>query len=63
MQAIDYRLDRIIGGFVTKFTVVTSINYSEVERRFFKGLRCKYLRSLNIRIKMLLCEKWVMPLP
>ena len=57
---IDHWLDRVIGGFVTKFTVDTSVSYSKVERHFFKGLLGKYVRYLNTWIKMLLCEKWVM---
>ena len=61
-HAVDHWLDRIIGGFITEFTVDTSVSYSEVERRFFKGPRGKYVKSLNTWIKML-CEKRVMQLP
>ena len=63
MHAIDHCLDQVIGGFVTEFTVDILVSYDEAERRFLKGPRGKYVRSLNILIKMLLCEKWVMPLP
>ena len=31
MCAIDHCLDRIIGGFITKFTVDTSVSYNEAE--------------------------------
>ena len=62
-HVVDHWLDRIIGGFVTDFTVNTSVSYSEVERRFFKGSRGKYLRFVNTWIKMSLCEKHVMQLP
>ena len=62
-RAVDHWLDRVIGGFVTEFTVDTSMSYNEAEQRFFKGPRGKYLRYLNTWIKMILCEKWVMPLP
>jgi len=48
---------------MTEFTVDTSVSYSKEECHFFKGLRGKYLKSLNTWIKMLLCEKWVMQLP
>lgn len=34
-RAVDHWLDHIIGGFVTKFAVDTSVNYSEVEWHFF----------------------------
>ena len=60
---VDHWVDRIIGGFVTEFMVDTSVSYSELERHFFKGPRCKYSKSLNTRIKMLLCKKQVMHLP
>ena len=42
---------------MTEFAVDTSVSYSEAERRFFKGPRGKYLKSLNTWIKMLLCKK------
>ena len=48
---------------MTEFAVDTSVSYSEAEQHFFKGPQGKYLRSLNTWIKMLLCEKRVMPLP
>ena len=60
---VDHWLDCVIRGFVTKFAVDTSVSYIEVEQRFFKGTRGKYLSSLNTWIKMLLCEKRVMKLP
>jgi len=44
MCTIDDWLNRIIGGFVTEFTVDTSISYSKAECRFFRGLRGKYLK-------------------
>ena len=36
-RAVDHWIDRIVGGFVTKFMVDTSVSYNEVERCFFKG--------------------------
>ena len=62
-RVIDHWISRIIGGFVTEFVVDTLVSYSEVEHCFFKGLRGKYLKSLNTWIKMILCEKRVMQLP
>lgn len=47
MRAMDFWLDRIIGGFITEFMVDTTISYSEVEQRFLKGPRGKYIKSLN----------------
>lgn len=62
LKAIYYWNDSILGGFITDFTIDTSINYSKDERMFFKGTRDKYLKSLKTCIKILLCEKQVMPL-
>jgi len=59
-HVVNKWLDPIIVGFVIEFVVDTSVSYNEEKCRFFKGLRGKYLRSLNTRIKMILCEKWVM---
>lgn len=61
-HAINHWLNQVIGGFVAEFAANTSVSYSEAERRFFKGLRGKYLRYLNTWIKMVLCENLVMPL-
>jgi len=62
-HVVNHSLDRVIGRFVTEFAVDTLVSYNEVERHFFKGLRGKYLRSLNTWINILLCENQVMPLP
>jgi len=62
MLVVDYWIDSILGGYVIEFEINTSTNYSEVEHRFFKGPRGKYLKSLKTYIKMLLREKQVMPL-
>jgi len=56
-RAIDHWLDQVIGGFVIEFAVDTLVSYSEAKRCFFKGPQGKYLKSLNTRIKMFLCEK------
>jgi len=61
-KAIDYWIDSILGRFITKFVIDTFSSYSEAERRFFKGPKGKYLKSLKTWIKMLLCKKRVMPL-
>ena len=54
-RIVDHWLDWIIGGFIIEFRVDTSVSYSEVEQRFLKGPRGKYVKSLNTWIKMLLC--------
>lgn len=59
-RPVDHWLDQIIGGFITEFAMNTTMRYNEVEQHFLKGLRGKYIKSLNTWIKMLLCEKKVM---
>ena len=61
-RAIDFWLHNLLEGFVTEFVVDTLKAYSEAERIFFKGYCGKYLNSLNLWIKMLLCEKGVLKL-
>ena len=60
VRAVDHWLDQIIGGFITEFTIDTTVSYSEAERCFLQGPRGKYIKSLNASIKMMLCEKWNM---
>ena len=59
-RAVDFWLASVLGGFVTEFAVDQRKSFSEAERYFFKGYRGKYLKSLNLSIKMLLHEKGVM---
>lgn len=63
LRVVDYWIDSILVSFITEFVIDTSVSYSEFERRFFKGLRGKYLKSSKTWIKMLLYEKKVMSLP
>lgn len=59
-RAVDHWLDRVIGGFITKFMIDTTVSYSEAERHFLQGPWGKYIKSLNTWVKMLLCEKQIM---
>ena len=59
---LDYWLNNFLEGFVTEFVVDTLKAYNEAERYFFKGYRSKYLNSLNLWIKMLLCEQGILRL-
>jgi len=62
IRAIDYWIARILEGFVTEFTVDQLKSYSEAERHFFKGPRGKFLNSLSLWIKMLLCDHGILML-
>lgn len=56
-RVVDSWIDGILGRFVTKLTVDSIVSYNKREQSFFKGLPGKLLRSLNLWIKILLCEK------
>ena len=59
-RVVDYWIDIILGDIINQFTIDTYMFYNEAEHKFFKGLRGKYLNSLKLWIKMLLCEKVVL---
>ena len=56
-RAVDFWLASVLDGFVTKFEVDQTKSFSEAKWYFFKGYRGKYLKYLNLSIKMLLHEK------
>ena len=56
-REIDFWLTSLLSGFITEFVVDIVKAYSEAECQFFKGYRCKFLNSLNLWIKTLLCDK------
>ena len=59
-RTVDHCVDSVLGGFVTEFSIDQFVSYSEAERRFFKGFRGKFLRTLPLLIKKLLCEKSIL---
>ena len=61
-RAVELWLVSVLEGFITEFAVDQRKSFSEAERYFFKGYRGKYLKSLNLSIKMLLHEKGTMDL-
>ena len=61
-RAVDFYLNSLLEGFVIEFAVDTLKAYNEAERYFFKGYSGKYLDSLNLWIKMLLCEQGILRL-
>ena len=61
-RAVNFWLNNLLEGFITEFAVDTLKDYSEAERVFFKGYHGKYPNSLNLCIKMLLCQKGVLRL-
>ena len=61
-RTIDFWLASVLEDFVKEFTVEQRKSFSKAERYFFKGYHGKYLKYLNLSIKMLLHEKGTMDL-
>ena len=59
-RVVNFKVDRILEGYITDFFVDTITSYSEVERKIFQGPIGIYLTSLRIWIKMLVCEKGIL---
>ena len=57
---VDFWVDSILQGYITKFTVESMTSYSEAERNFFQGPRRRYLLSISTWIKMLVYEKGIL---
>ena len=53
-------LDSILEGYIIEFIVDTVKYYINIEREFFKGPRGRFLLSLQLSIKMLICEKGIL---
>ena len=47
VRVVDHWLNWIIVGFIIEFAIDTTVSYIEAKRRFLKGLRGKYIKSLN----------------
>ena len=61
-RAVDFWITSLLSGFITEFVVDTVKAYNEAECQFFKSYRGKFLNSLNLWIKMLLCDKGILQL-
>jgi hypothetical protein len=59
-RAVDFWLDSIVVGFITKFAVDTTNSYNKTEKEFLRGPRGMYIRSLYMSMKILLYNKGVM---
>ena len=59
-RAVRVWLDSILEGYITEFMVDNNKSYSESERKFFNGPRGRFLLSLQLSIKMLVCEKGIL---
>ena len=61
-HVVDFWLNNLLEGFDIEFAMDMLKAYNEVERYFLKGYYGKYLNSLNLWIKMLLCEQGILRL-
>ena len=61
-RVVDFWLMSLLSGFITEFAVDTVKAYSEAECQFFKGYQGKFLNSLRLWIKILLCDKGILQL-
>ena len=53
-------MDSILEGYITEFVVDTNKSFSEAEREFFSGPQGRFLLSLDLAIKQLVCEKGIL---
>jgi hypothetical protein len=59
-HAVDFWLDGIVAGFITKFVIDTTKSYIATKQDFLKGPRGRYIRSLYTSINILLYDKGMM---
>ena len=59
-RAVDFWVDIILRGYITKFVVEAIASYSGAEINFFGGPRRRYLLSLSTWIKILVYEKGIL---
>ena len=59
-QAVEVWMDSILEGYITEFAVNTTKSYSKEEKEFFNGPKGRFLLSLQLSIKMLVCEKGIL---
>ena len=57
LWAVEVWLDSILEGYITEFAVDTKNSFIEAKREFFSGPRGRFLLSLQLSIKQLVCEK------
>ena len=53
-------MDSILEGYITEFNVNTNKSYNEAEREFINEPRGRFLLSLQLSIKMMVCEKGIL---
>ena len=59
-RVVKVCLDSILEGYITEFAVDTVKSYSDVEKELFKGPRGRFMLSLQLSIKIHICEKGIL---
>ena len=59
-RVVEVWIDSTLEGYITEFAVDTTKSYSEAEREFFNRPSGRFLLSLQLSIKMLICEKGIL---
>ena len=57
--AVEVQMDSILEGYIIEFPVDATKSYSKAERVIFNGPKGRFLLSLQLSIKMLVCEKGI----
>ena len=61
-HAVDFLLDSILTVYIIEFSIDYMKSYSATERELFQGPRAKYLRKLNVWIKIALRDRGTLPM-
>ena len=59
---VDFWVDIILQGYITKFAVEAITSYSEAKRKILQVRRRRYLLSIGTWIKMIAYEKGILQL-
>ena len=59
-RAMEFWVDSILEGYITKFVVDTITSYNEAKQKNFQGRCNRYMLSLKTWIKMNICEKGIL---
>ena len=60
LRVVEVWLYSILEGYIIEFVVDIVKSYSDTERELFKGLRGRFLLSLQLLIKVLIYEKGIL---
>ena len=59
-REVEVWLDSILEGYITEFAIDTNKSFSEADREFFSVPHGRFLLSLQLSIKKLVCEEGIL---